>query len=240
MDVHKPHAAKNWREFLVEIGTIVVGILIALGLEQVIESIHDRTIADEAREAVRAEVEENIYWVNNFAEAEPCKIKRLAEIDDILTRAEHGQPFPVAHNIGLIPHGKLTDLRWEANAQAGRASLFTGDQQRDFDNIYYTTELLQQFWIKEDDVWAELRALNGQQRLTPDETHDFRKLWSQAKTYDERLRILIARTDQNAAPMKLASYKAEGLDKTATQGLRDALCQPITADLKPDLGLDPS
>ena len=36
MDIHKPHAAKNWREFAVEIGTIVVGILIALGLEQVI------------------------------------------------------------------------------------------------------------------------------------------------------------------------------------------------------------
>ena len=51
MDIHKPHAAKSWREFAVEIGTIVVGILIALGLEQVIESIHDRTIADEAREA---------------------------------------------------------------------------------------------------------------------------------------------------------------------------------------------
>lgn len=36
MEIHKPKAAHSWREFLIEIGTIVCGILIALGLEQVI------------------------------------------------------------------------------------------------------------------------------------------------------------------------------------------------------------
>jgi hypothetical protein len=30
----KPHAAKGWREFLVELSTIVIGILIALGLSK--------------------------------------------------------------------------------------------------------------------------------------------------------------------------------------------------------------
>ena len=240
MEIHKPHAAKNWREFAVEIGTIVVGILIALGLEQVIESIHDRTVADEAREAVRAEVEENLFWVNNSGKAEPCKLRRLTEIGDILTRAEHGRPFPVAHNIGVLPHGKLTNLRWEANAQAGRASLFSGDEQRYFDNIYYTTDLMLQLWLKEDEVWSQLRALNGQDRLTPDETHDFRKLWAQAKSYDERIQISIARARQWSDEMNLASYNPGNIDNTATDPLRDALCQPITAELKPDLGLGPS
>lgn len=39
MEIHKPKAAHSWREFLVEIGTIVCGILIALGLEQVVETV---------------------------------------------------------------------------------------------------------------------------------------------------------------------------------------------------------
>ena len=33
MEIHKPKAAHSVREFLIEIGTIVCGILIALGLE---------------------------------------------------------------------------------------------------------------------------------------------------------------------------------------------------------------
>jgi hypothetical protein len=40
MDIHKPKAAHSWREFLTEIGTIICGILIALGLEQAIEAEH--------------------------------------------------------------------------------------------------------------------------------------------------------------------------------------------------------
>jgi hypothetical protein len=38
MEIHKPKAAHNVREFLIEIGTIVCGILIALGLEQAVEA----------------------------------------------------------------------------------------------------------------------------------------------------------------------------------------------------------
>jgi hypothetical protein len=34
MDIHSPKAAHSIREFLIEIGTIICGILIALGLER--------------------------------------------------------------------------------------------------------------------------------------------------------------------------------------------------------------
>ncbi len=40
MEIHKPKAVHRWREFLIEIGTITFGILIALGLEQGIEALH--------------------------------------------------------------------------------------------------------------------------------------------------------------------------------------------------------
>jgi hypothetical protein len=40
MEIHKPKAAHSIREFLIEIGTIICGILIALGLEQAVEAAH--------------------------------------------------------------------------------------------------------------------------------------------------------------------------------------------------------
>ena len=56
MDIHKPKATHNWREFLTEIGTIVCGILIALGLEQVVEALHSHHLVAQAEEAMRAEI----------------------------------------------------------------------------------------------------------------------------------------------------------------------------------------
>jgi type II secretory pathway pseudopilin PulG len=56
LDVHPaPHAAHGWRDFLVHIVTIVIGLLIALGLEQFAEGIHHRSEAREAREAIAQE-----------------------------------------------------------------------------------------------------------------------------------------------------------------------------------------
>jgi hypothetical protein len=42
MEIHRPKAAHSIGEFLVEIATIICGILIALGLEQAIETLHWR------------------------------------------------------------------------------------------------------------------------------------------------------------------------------------------------------
>jgi hypothetical protein len=44
MHIHKPKAVHSLREFLSEIGVIVVGIAIALGGEQVIEWLHWRSV----------------------------------------------------------------------------------------------------------------------------------------------------------------------------------------------------
>ncbi|MBV9062475.1 MAG: hypothetical protein JOY77_06055, partial [Alphaproteobacteria bacterium] len=47
MDIHKPKPIRNWREFLKEVGIIVLGVSIALGAEQAVEAIHEGHIAGE-------------------------------------------------------------------------------------------------------------------------------------------------------------------------------------------------
>jgi hypothetical protein len=59
MDIHKPKAAHSIREFLIEIGTIICGILIALGLEQVVEWGHTEHELAETRRALNTEIAHN-------------------------------------------------------------------------------------------------------------------------------------------------------------------------------------
>src|SRR5277367_1815702 len=60
LDVHPAHhAASTWKEFFVHIATIVLGLLIAVGLEQGVEWIHHRREVGETRELLKAEREEN-------------------------------------------------------------------------------------------------------------------------------------------------------------------------------------
>jgi hypothetical protein len=56
LDVHPPHAsAHTWRDFFIHIATIVVGLLIAVALEQTVELIHHRHQRYELLEQLDAE-----------------------------------------------------------------------------------------------------------------------------------------------------------------------------------------
>ena len=56
LDVHPAHhAASTWRDFFVHIATIVLGLLIAVGLEQTVEAIHHSHQRHQLQEDLHAE-----------------------------------------------------------------------------------------------------------------------------------------------------------------------------------------
>jgi hypothetical protein len=60
LDVHPPHTSVHtWKDFFIHITTIVIGLLIAIGLEQTVEYVHHRREVAETREGLRQEREEN-------------------------------------------------------------------------------------------------------------------------------------------------------------------------------------
>jgi hypothetical protein len=60
VEVHRPHGPfHSWPEFLVEIATIVLGVVIALSFEGAREWYHNRALAHDAREAIAREIADN-------------------------------------------------------------------------------------------------------------------------------------------------------------------------------------
>jgi hypothetical protein len=56
LDVHAPHeAAHTWTNFFIHLATIVIGLLIAVGLEQTVEYLHHRHQVAEIRRSLAEE-----------------------------------------------------------------------------------------------------------------------------------------------------------------------------------------
>jgi hypothetical protein len=67
LDVHPPHeAAHSWKDFFIHIATIVLGLIIAVGLEQLVEKIHIHNEVADTRAALAAErrVNRETYRIN--------------------------------------------------------------------------------------------------------------------------------------------------------------------------------
>jgi|SRR5690348_8028565 len=81
MHFHLPKPLHGWREFAGEVGIIVIGVLIALAAEQVVETLHWNHVAGAARESVAEELEAEYFAAAEMAIAQPCVDRQLQLIE---------------------------------------------------------------------------------------------------------------------------------------------------------------
>ena len=80
MHFHLPKPLHGWREFAGEVGIIVIGVLIALGAEQVVESVHWSHEVEAQRLSLNAEAQDNLGSVARRQTQQSCVDRRLGEI----------------------------------------------------------------------------------------------------------------------------------------------------------------
>src|ERR1700760_395035 len=94
MDIRKPKPFHNWREFLKEVGTIVLGVCIALAAEQAVEWWHWRRQVAEARQVITTELTSNLVGAIVRVRAAECGEHRLDELALILDQAAKTGSLP--------------------------------------------------------------------------------------------------------------------------------------------------
>ena len=190
MHVHLPKALGGWRDFLKEVGIIVVGVLIALGAEQLAQSIHQRQEAADARANVRAETALNMKFIRYRVSVQPCIDRRIADLSGMLQRAGDGSMERQPTWISAPPTNPFFDRRWQAANASGRNSLFSPAEQEDFDQLYGIFERLNVHEQREQEVWANLRALeNWRGTLGPEARLSFARDLKQARYFAWDLNI---------------------------------------------------
>jgi hypothetical protein len=159
MEIHKPKAWETWREFLKELGTIILGILIALALEAGVEALRERHQAAEARANIRQELAENLGKMRLRLDAEPCHIRRLHEVQGLLAQAAQGKPPPQPVFIGEPDVWVMYSSRLDVASQGGRATLLSQNEQAAFTRIYAQMRIFAETTVREQSAWATLRTL---------------------------------------------------------------------------------
>lgn len=165
MEIHRPKAAHSWREFLIEIGTIVFGILIALGLEQSIEALHERQLAHEAQDAIDAEIRGNLDLIASRLSRQACIERRLDEVAGLLANWKSGEAPSEGLTLGDPGDAPLIDQRWQANLNSGRFSREAAPDQARQADFYTRLRILNDVLQREHYAWSQLRALELGPRL---------------------------------------------------------------------------
>jgi hypothetical protein len=109
-----PKPLRGWRQFVGEVGIIVIGVLIALGAEQVVQDLNVRADERAFRATVDHEIGLNLFAYNVRARQFACDKARDADLKKWLDRARSGENVPALWPAGpviLSPYRSAWDNR---------------------------------------------------------------------------------------------------------------------------------
>ena len=115
MDIHKPKPWQGSRELLKEIGTIVIGVLIALAAEQAVDWLRWRYEIGEARQALGQEITYNIKALRIMDQQNGCLVARM----DVLSAWASGTAPRPAGPVRMPVLYSLQTSTWDVT-NAGR------------------------------------------------------------------------------------------------------------------------
>jgi hypothetical protein len=136
LDIHVPRPIHTWKDFFIHIATIVVGLLIAIGLEQTVVFFEHRHQLEEARADLLQEVQDNLQIVAlNLGTAQ--KTEAALEADIALLRAPQAAHAAVGKQLDYHWSPNDTqDGRWQAAKQDGALSLMPHEELRQYAHVY--------------------------------------------------------------------------------------------------------
>jgi hypothetical protein len=124
MEIHPPHPVHSIKDFLREIATITVGILIALSLESAVTALHHRSLVQEAKANLAQEIR------TNRAELDAVLVKSMARLtkeqDDALAIMDALHAKKPLHDFQLSATYNIATLNstaWTTAQSTGAVSL---------------------------------------------------------------------------------------------------------------------
>jgi len=150
----------DWRAIMLELVTIIAGVLIALVVDRLARDFDARQDAAEARVNLRVEIGTNLGRIQSRLDAQACVLRRLDEIAVYLSAVRDGRRPPRLTWIGRPHTWTMQDARWQAAASAGRATLLSSDEQAQYAFVYAGTHEFARLEEEEQGAWAQLRALS--------------------------------------------------------------------------------
>ena len=225
MHIHLPKSLHGWRDFLKEVGIIVIGVLIALGAEQFVQSWHWRHETEATHQALEREAGDNLQGAFQRSEQQSCADQRLEEIGLVFAAHAAGRPIHLSGPIGrpMAYYGSI-DV-WQVEVASQALTHMPLDQKLAFTTAFSNYENLNSVLRLEQDAWLRLDVLDSLDQLEPGDWPPLRQAYAQARSLNSRLQII---TGQILSSLTLGQVPKQLDDQPSGVRLGIArVCKPL-------------
>lgn len=196
MHFHLPKPLHGWREFAGEVGIIVIGVLIALSAEALLQRLDWDSKVRAGRDALRADY---ITIIANAREREGedhCIRARLLELRNLLDA--HPDSLPALGHIGSPPGRPWYPSSWDSLVASDVSTHMPRDQMLAFASIAGQARSAEDAALREVQDWATLYTMVGPARkLDSGEAAQLRRALSDAAYQLNGIRLIAPQVSQS-------------------------------------------
>ena len=226
MRIRLPTPLKGWRVFVGEVGTILLGVLLALGAQELVQSLHWKREVRQTREALNGELSRNLAVFDYAMGQNPCIKDRSEELRKWAESFRTGTPLRLKHEIIPLPGFMVRTEAWEI-IDGEIASRIPLAPRLNYAGLYSSMRTFRDVKEHTGENWVAIAEFDGSTRL--DEA-DIRKIILATKDLQGTVEILPAfktTIDRHARELELKPDPQ--LLKTANpviEQIRAAACEP--------------
>jgi Sec-independent protein translocase protein TatA len=208
LDVHAPHEPiGSWKDFLLHLLIITVGLLIAVGIEGLVELHREHVLVKEARATMREEIQDNLNSMKNAEENLKKQKAMMQKNMDALTRIQENPKDKEAQNASIDASYSMVGLRdtaWKTAQTTGALSFMPYAEAQRYSNVYGSQNdfLGQQSKILEDEaqfLGVIAKTNFGHNGITPEQASMAMErfgIWNAHLAYLDLMAQVTTQTDQ--------------------------------------------
>jgi hypothetical protein len=232
MEIHRPKApVHGWRELLKEIGIIVIGVVIALGAEQAVETIHWMYQVDAGEDALKVAFVREIDNMALRKSQGDCIAQRLTFLSQTLERASESGRLPAIRPIGHPPFSPWTIGAWQALVASETVSHMPREKMLAYVQMAQRTTVLSGMSDRENDQWTILDSMVGAgRRLSDVEAEQLRMTLAQAAESNVLMQRIADRLWEQvkATGLMKPSDFDDAMKRAVLEKKTAAICAPVT------------
>lgn len=222
-------AERDWLGITIEVLVVTVGVLIAIVAQQLVENARWRAEVREFRRAVDRDIAWSLAGYQVRLRQSECVQRRIAELERWRDSWREGRPERLTGEIGRIIGTGMPISAW-ASRSSELMRHIPYQTRRDYGSLNDSLANYYQQRVEEREVWGDLAAFNGAERLSDDHLMRLSELIFRAKSYQRVLSANAPRALKTAARLGIRPSFENDPDMTFIE--RDPnreLCTPILA-----------
>jgi hypothetical protein len=200
VDSHRPKPFRNLRDFLEEVGTIVLGVMIALAAEQAMSDYNWRQEVAVVQDSLDDELSGTLFAAMERVKIADCQKRTLDRLDQI---ADESRGTLVIHNAPVRRNRIWGSAAWEAAVASGAVAQMRHDDRNAYANLFSYVQLFRDLNLRQQELWATIDAYQRPRPLTDTSRDRFVETVSQLRSLTSTMNLAAQQFVDEVKPLHI-------------------------------------